>query len=93
MCFIRSYQKKINNKMNTNPYYKEIKKFSTNNLALLIGVTPITIWRWRNRGMPSKKYKHTEKGCYYLIDDVLDWMKCQPKLMELYIQVRIKLDE
>jgi hypothetical protein len=74
-------------------YTKDIQKYSAKHLALFLGVTTVTIWRWKGRGMPFHPYKGLSKGNYYILEDVLNWMKTQPKLMELYIQVKIKIEE
>ena len=64
-------------------------KLSRKTLSNIIGVSQKTIWNWANEGMPKYSY---DKGTYYLLEDTLNWMKCQPKKMELYINVRMKLE-
>lgn len=70
-------------------YLKEIEKYDTKHLSLLFGISRQTVWRWELKGMPSHK---TKQGKYFVLVDVLDWIKCQPKLIEFYIDFKLKTD-
>lgn len=75
--------------MKTYRYYSDSTKLASKDLSQLIGVSRQTVWRWQHQGMPSHR---TQRGRHFVLDEVLSWMKEQPKLMELYVLTKIKLD-
>ena len=69
---------------------RHIEKLSIKQVMFVIPVCHKTIYNWRAAGMPFHRYK---TGVYYKLDEILEWMKCQPKLIELYLHVKSKLDD
>ncbi len=74
------------------PYYysKDLQKYNSKHLSLLLGVTRQTIWRWEKKGMPSEKKQGAK---YFVLKDVLIWMRDQPALMEIYIEFIQKIKQ
>tara|TARA_R100000951_G_scaffold110853_3_gene109205 strand:- start:618 stop:881 length:264 start_codon:yes stop_codon:yes gene_type:complete len=70
-------------------YLKEIEKYDNKHLCLLLGISRQTVWNWEHKGMPFHKVKSSK---YYILEEVLDWMRCQPKLIEIYIEFKRKIN-
>ena len=71
-------------------YLKEIEKYDVKHLALLFGISRMTIWRWENlkdNPLPSHKVNGRK---YFVLKEVLEWIKCQPNLIEIYIEFKLK---
>ena len=66
------------------------ERIAAKQLSEIVGVTSMTLWNWRLKGLPFHKY---DTGVYYILDEVLEWMKTQPKLIETYILTKRKLEE
>jgi len=71
--------------------YREYKECRLNqkNLAAAIGVTPMSVNRYVQQGMP---YHGEKRNKYFLLDEVMEWMKDQPKLFERYVEIKIKIE-
>jgi len=52
------------------------KLIATKELSELIGVTEVTIWRWRKEGMPFKKLGTRIRFEY---DSVIEWLEKRGK--------------
>lgn len=71
-------------------HYYSKSRLNKSALANAIGVSPLTIWRWESKGMP---YHGNDRNKYYLLTEVMEWMQEQPKLFELWVELKMKLDK
>jgi excisionase family DNA binding protein len=50
---------------------------TTKQLAEQIGVSELTIWRWRERGLPFKRLGPTGRSIRFDLDEVNEWILSQ----------------
>lgn len=53
------------------------KLISTKQLAKKLGVAEITVWRWREQGMPFKRIGPTGRTIRFDMDEVDAWVVSQ----------------
>ena len=57
-------------------------------ICIMNPATTRSISRYVQQGMP---YHGENRTKYFVLDEVMDWMKDQPKLFERYVELKIKI--
>ena len=70
-------------------YFSDSQKLSAKELSNFLKVSKVTIWRWSKIGMPNHKTRGVR---YFVLSEVLDWLKNQPLQWEIYVKAKIDLD-